>query len=115
MYNEILHSIQENRIGIVVTCVLLLSAHIAHWPRRAQLPRPAAYIIGCSCVLIGMLISAAQTGRIQSVIDLGVHLGPGGLLIVAAWCYRGWRAARDQALKDAAAIEEQARRAERTY
>ncbi len=101
--------------GSLVTVLLLLLAHLTLWDRVGRLWRVTAYAIGCSCIAVGMGVSALITRDATALQAYLLHLAPGGLVILLAWSARGWQAARDQARQDAAIIEEQARHAERTY
>jgi hypothetical protein len=105
----------ENLPGALVGVALLLMAHLTLWDKRGMMWRLASYVIGCTCILLGMLCTASTTGDWTPIAVYAFHLVLGGAVVLLAWKVRGWQAARHQAVDDAAAIEEEARRAERTY
>lgn len=78
-------------VGATVTFLLLLAAHILAWPYRNKMHRTVAYCIGVSCIGVGILTAAAlMDDWIIFITFVGVGL-PGGLLILAAWWWRGAR------------------------
>lgn len=107
--------VYENLPGALVGVTLLLIAHMTLWDKRGVMWRLASYVIGCACILLGMLFTASMSGDWKPIAVYAFHLALGGAVVLLAWKVRGWNAARTQAADDAAAIEEEARRAERTY
>lgn len=97
--------------GVIVTCVALAAAHLGLW--GSNLTRPAAYVIGSACVLLGVAVSALVLGDAWPFVVYAVHLGAGGAVILTAWAIRGHAAAAHSAEADARAIREAAER-ERT-
>lgn len=97
--------------GVIVTCVALAAAHLGLW--GSQLSRPAAYVIGSACVLLGVAVSALVLGDAWPFVVYAIHLGAGGGVILLAWAIRGHTAAQHSAEEDARAIREAAER-ERT-
>lgn len=74
--------------GALTTLTLLGIAHVALWPWRDKMPRPASYVVGVSCIGAGLLLVSALSGLwIVLIAFVGVTL-PGGLLIIAAWWLR---------------------------
>ncbi len=74
--------------GALSTLTLLGLAHVALWPWRDRMPRPASYVVGISCIGAGLLLVSALSGLwIILIAFVGVTL-PGGLLIIAAWWLR---------------------------
>ena len=74
--------------GALTTLTLLAVAHVILWPWRDKMPRPASYVVGVSCIGLGLLLVSALSGLwIVLIAFVGVTL-PGGLLIIAAWWLR---------------------------
>lgn len=107
--------VYENLPGVLVTIALLLISHVAMWDKRGVTWRLASYIVGCLCIASGMAVNALLTDTWLPFALYTLHLAGGGTCVLGAWRIRGWQAARRQAAADAAAIDEDARRAERTY
>ena len=102
-----LNSVYELLPGIAISCATILAAHLGLW--SARLSRPVAYIIGTSCVLSGMFVSALLTGNSAAVWFYLAHLFPAGLVVVTGWWFRGERARRAALQADLEALEEAAR------
>lgn len=76
-------------VGSLVTFLLLLAAHILCWPYRDRMHRTHAYVVGVSCIGAGLVVVSALLDMwLIFIAFVGVGL-PGGLLILAAWWWRG--------------------------
>lgn len=93
--------------GIVVSCVAVLAAHLGLW--EVSLPRVPSYVIGTSCVLLGMFVSALLTGNGRAVWFYLAHLVPVGAVVAVAWAVRGEQGRRRAAQKDLERLQEAAR------
>ncbi|MBK9944238.1 MAG: hypothetical protein IPP13_21770 [Kouleothrix sp.] len=74
--------------GALSTLMLLIAAHLALWPYRNRMPRPASYIVGTSCSGAGLLLFSSLTDLWIVFIAFVAILLPGGLSIIAAWWLR---------------------------
>ncbi|MBK9944345.1 MAG: hypothetical protein IPP13_22320 [Kouleothrix sp.] len=74
--------------GSLTTLMLLIAAHLALWPYRNRMPRPASYIVGTSCSGAGLLLFSSLTDLWIVFIAFVAIVLPGGLSIIAAWWLR---------------------------
>jgi hypothetical protein len=97
--------------GAIISSAVIGIAHLLLWD--LEIPRVPSYIIGTSCVLSGMLVSAWATGQAGALVFYLFHLVPAGAVVVFAWAVRGTLERRKAADEDADRIRRLAER-ERT-
>ena len=76
-------------VGALVTSLLLIIAHIALWPYRDRMHRVHNYVVGVSCISVGMLTASALMQQWIVFVTFVCVTLPGGLSIMAAWWVRG--------------------------
>jgi hypothetical protein len=74
--------------GSLTALMLLIAAHLALWPYRDRMPRPASYMVGTSACGFGLLLFSSLTEHWIVIIAFVCITLPGGLSIIAAWWLR---------------------------
>jgi hypothetical protein len=74
--------------GSLLTLVLLVTSHLLLWPYRKIVRRVHAYVIGTTCIGVGVTLAAFLMGEWIIAITFWAVTGPGGLAIASAWLIR---------------------------
>lgn len=74
--------------GSLLTLILLITAHLLLWPYRKIMRRVHSYVVGTTCIGVGITLAAFLMGEWIIAITFWAVAGPGGLAIATAWLIR---------------------------
>lgn len=74
--------------GSLLTLTLLVTAHLLLWPYRKIMRRVHSYVVGVTCIGVGITLSAFLMGQWIVAIAFWAVAGPGGCAIATAWLIR---------------------------
>ena len=74
--------------GSLLTLVLLITAHLLLWPYRTIMRRVHSYVVGTTCIGVGVTLAAFLMGQWVIAITFWAVAGPGGCAVASAWLIR---------------------------
>lgn len=90
--------------GALLTLILLVTAHFILWPYRMIMRRVHSYVVGVTCIGMGVTLAAFLMEHWIVAITFWAVTGPGGLAIASAWLIRWMIAERGRGDSMAARI-----------
>lgn len=74
--------------GSLLTLTLLITAHFLLWPYRKIMRRVHSYVVGTTCIGVGVTLAAFLMEQWIVAITFWAVCGPGGLAIAGMWLAR---------------------------
>lgn len=74
--------------GSLLTLILLVTLHLILWPYRAIMRRVHAYVVGVTCIGMGVTLAAFLMQQWIVAITFWAVTGPGGFAVSALWLWR---------------------------